>query len=162
MTPKYETLTNHDLANAVLTKVYLVRPFARGKYEVVCYQVGGFIVDDNGIFPYEAVTDLDIVADPVDDMYQLGKDVFFTLAEAEEEADFRTVGDERMVKCPVCGSAARVKYCGEGRYKPVCINPEGCILADCRYFCDSEEESVEDWNSKAKLRSVKQEQEQEQ
>lgn len=159
MTPKYETLTNHDLANAVLTKVYLVKPSTKGKYEIVQYQVGGFIVDDNGIFPYEAVTDLDVVADPVDDMYQLGKDVFFTLEEAEKEVSLRTVGDNRMVKCPACGGAARVKYCGEGRYKPVCINPEGCILSNCSYFCDSEEESVEDWNSKAKLRSVKQEQE---
>lgn len=159
MTPKYETLTNHDLANAVLTKVYLVKPSTKGEYEIVQYQVGGFIVDDNGIFPYEAVTDLDIVADPVDDMYQLGKDVFFTFEEAEKEMELRTVGDNRMVKCPVCGGAARVKYCGEGHYKPVCINPEGCILSNCSYFCDSEEESVEDWNSKAKLRSVKQEQE---
>lgn len=154
MTPKYETLTNHDLADAVLTKVYLVRKSKQGEYEIISYQVGGFVVDDNGIFPYEAATDLAVVEVPAEDMYQLGNDVFFTREEAEKEINLRTVGDNRMAKCPACGGSARVKYCGNGWYKPVCINPDGCILANCSYFCSSEEESVEDWNSKAKVRKV--------
>ena len=53
----------------------------------------------------------------------------------------------KLKGCPLCGSAGRIKDCGQGFYAIKCVNAD-CILYSNHYVSRDKEELLNKWNTR--------------